>query len=112
MTDAMEYYFDNLAAAATSNKTVLETLVSSNAKLTNTNAELAHKIMGLTSKNEEFQRTMNSLNKNLGKPSTPSGGPPRVPKLCPNCKKAVYHKPDYFFHPDKNTNKCPGGFRL
>ena len=39
MTDAMEYYFDNFAAAATSNKTVLETLVSSNAKLTATNAK-------------------------------------------------------------------------
>ena len=109
----MESYFENLAAAATSDKFVLETLVKSNAKLTATNAELAHKIMGLTSKNEELQRTMNSLNQKLGKPSTtPSGEPPRVTELCPNCNKVVYHKPDGCFHLNKNDNNCMYRFRL
>ena len=53
MTDTMESYLDNLSASATYYKAVLETLVSSNAKLTATNAKLAHKPMGITSKNED-----------------------------------------------------------
>ena len=52
MTDVMESYFVNLSAASTNDKAVLEILVSSNAKLAVTNSELAHKIMGLTSKNK------------------------------------------------------------
>ena len=113
MTDAMESYFYNLDVAATNYKAVMETLVRSNAKLTATNSELAHKIMGLTSKNKELQKNMNSLNKKLGnKPSTPSVKPPRVPKLGPSCNKFLYHKPDDCFHLDNNSNKCPAGFSL
>ena len=85
MTNVMESYFVNLSAASTNDKAVLEILVSSNAKHAVTNSELAHKIMGLTLKNEELQRSVNSLNKSLGKkPSAPSGKTPRVPKLCLN----------------------------
>ena len=69
--------------------------------------------MGLTYKNIELHRTVNSPNKKLGnKPSTPSGEPPRVPKLCPNCKKVVYHNPADCFNLDKNVNKHLDGFRL
>ena len=85
MTNVMESCFGNLSAASTNDKAVLETLFSSNAKLVATNSELAHKIMGLTSKNKELQRSVNSLNKRLGnKPRAHSGETPRVPKLCPN----------------------------
>ena len=95
MTDVMKSYFDNLAAAATNDNTVLETLVSSDTELTTTNAELTHTIMGLTSKNEELQRSVNVLNNRVGeKSSAHSGETPSVPKMCPNCKKVVYHKPD------------------
>ena len=37
---ALEGYFDNLAAAAVNNKSVLEQLVANNAKLAATNKEL------------------------------------------------------------------------
>ena len=60
MTDTMESYLYNLSAAATNDKAVLETLVSSNAKLTATNSELAHKIMGITSKNEDGRSSRKS----------------------------------------------------
>ena len=53
---ALGGYFDNLAAASTNEKTVLEKLVASNAKLAAKKKELVAVVKKLTNHNKDLQR--------------------------------------------------------
>ena len=52
---ALEGYFDNLAAATTNDKSVLEQLVSNNANLAVTNEELVAIVKTNSNKNKDIQ---------------------------------------------------------
>ena len=59
--EALNGYFDNLAAATTNEKALLEQLVTNNKKLTVTNEEPVIVIKKLTRKNEQLQQEIDSL---------------------------------------------------
>ena len=86
--NALEGYFDNLSAAATKDKTVIEKLVTSNAKLATTNEELVDVVKTLTKENKYIQREINLLNQWDGSKATQGK---RDPTMCPHCKKEGYH---------------------
>ena len=52
---ALEVYFDNLAAATTNDKSVLDQLVANNAKLAVTNEELVAIVKTNSNKNKDIQ---------------------------------------------------------
>ena len=62
----MEGFFDNLAAAATSDKVVLSQLTDNNTKLVNTNEELLASVKKLTSENRQLQQEINTLRRRVG----------------------------------------------
>lgn len=108
--DEIAGYFDNLAAATTTERAVLEELVKANATLTSTNEELVGVVKRLTGENKSFQQEVNEFRRRLGNDAAGGVGPlERKPKLCPNCKKVVYHKPDDCFELEKNAAKRPAG---
>ena len=77
---SLEGYFDNLAAAAVSEKSVLEQLVTNNAMLAATNDELVAIIKKLSNKINNLKRETSRLNK-IGVQVK------RDQTLCPHCKK-------------------------
>ena len=84
----LEGYFDNLAAATTNNKSVLEQQVANNAKLAVTNEELVTIVKKLSNKNKDLQQETYHLKKKVGSRATQGN---RYPTLCPHCKKEGYH---------------------
>ena len=90
---ALDEYFDALAAAATTEKSVRAELVKANGALTATNATLVE--------------LMSALTKTLGKqaPGKCCGaGTPRAKHKCPNCKKEVIHAAADYFQLEKNAH--------
>ena len=82
--DDLEDYSDNLAAAATTEKLVLDQLTSAiatvktnNKALVATNAKLAAEVTNLTRK----------LGRNAGGDTISTVTDKRSPRTCPNCKK-------------------------
>ena len=66
----LDEYFDNLSAASTTDKGVLEELVKSNASLTTTNTELSTSVDSLINSNEQLSRRVgNRRNKHTQKDS-------------------------------------------
>ena len=57
----MEGFFDNLAATATNDKSVLAQLADKNKKLVNTNEELAASVKRLTNETKQLQQEINTL---------------------------------------------------
>ena len=102
-------YFDNLAAATTNEKTVLEQIVASSAKLATTNKELMAVVKKLTNDNKDLQRETNCLKKRGGSGATQGK---RDPTLCPHCKKEVYHEPDACFDLANNKDKQRPGWKI
>ena len=91
----LDEYFDALAAAASTDQSVIAELVASNTRLTKAN--------------ELLTKTNESLVAKLAKSSgrhTPAG----VKRLCPHCKKTVVHAPDDCFELEKNSHKRPRGW--
>lgn len=118
MMQMVETYFNNLAAAASSDKAVMEelvktnaTLMGANAMLTGSNSKLATTVKCLTLQHEELQRTVNSLSKKLGLKAGDGNQPSRVPKKFLNCKKKVLHCPDNCFKLEKNAARHPLGWQ-
>ena len=115
----MEGYFDNLAAAATNEKAVLDQLVANNTTLTATNAEMADAIKHLQATVQMLRQEMKDfkllLSRGRGRAGGRSGD--RAPeggkqlKMCPNCKREVYHSPDECFELAKNAGKQPANWR-
>ena len=118
----LEGYFDNLAAAATNEKAVLDQLVSNNTKLAATNATLAAAVKSLQEEMKTVRLEVQGL-----KASSGGGGGGRgrggngndtgtgegfgTKRLCPNCKREVYHAPDDCFELAKNASRRPAGWR-
>ena len=94
--EQLDEYFDALAAAATTDQSILAELVAANARLTT-----ANKI--LTKTNELL---VAKLAAKPGGRHTPAG--PK--KLCPHCKKMVVHAPDDCFELEKNKDRRPRGW--
>ena len=63
--EALSGYFDNLAAAATNEKLVLEDLVANLTTLATSNAEMEDMIKKLTGENWQLQQQLNILQKKL-----------------------------------------------
>lgn len=110
--EALDGYFDNLAAAATTEKSLLEELVKSNATLTNTNEDLANIVKRLTGEKKNIQQEVNELRKDLEKTETSrEQGRIKEPSHCPHCKRVVWHAPDACYELEKNASKRPAGWR-
>ena len=60
---SLEGYFENLAAATTNDKTVIEKLVSSNVKLAAANKEVVAVVKKLINDNKDIQGEINRLKK-------------------------------------------------
>ena len=70
----LEGYFDNLAAAATNEKTVLDQLVATNTKLAATNAELAEAVKQLTADMHLLRQEVSGLKQLVGGGRSREGG--------------------------------------
>ena len=118
-TNDLAGYFDNLAAAATNEKAVLDQLVANNATLTTTNAEMADVIKSLQANVQMLRQEVsgfklllvNGQGRDGGRGGDRGTGGGRPKKLCLNCKQEVYHLPDECFKLEKNKGKRPAGWR-
>ena len=118
-TNDLAGYFDNLAAAATNEKAVLDQLVASNATLTTTNAEMADAIKSLQANVQMLRQELlgfktllaNGRRRDGGRGGDRGTGGGRPKKLCPNCKREVYHLPADCFELEGNKSKRPAGWR-
>lgn len=111
--EALNGYFDNLAAAAMTEKAVLEELVKANATLTGTNKELSGVVKKITAENWQLQQEVNNLRKKVGAAPSPAIAPNRTGPsvLCPKRKQTVFHRPDDCFELEKNPSRRPVGWR-
>ena len=100
---ALEGYFNNLAAAAVNEKSVLEQLVMNNTKLAVTNKHLVAMVKKLTNEIKNLERETSRLKK--------GGQISQGPTLCHHCKKEGYHAPDSCYKLAKNKYKRPPGWR-
>ena len=93
-TETLGKYFDALAAAATTKKSVLAKLVKANATLTVTNDTLVASVNALT-KVIGLQAPTNCRDT----------GTPRPKHKCPNCNTEVVHAEADCFELEKNAHK-------
>jgi len=117
----LEGYFDNLAAAATNEKAVLDQLVANNTKLAATNATLAAAVKSLQEDMKNVRLEIQGLKPSSGGGRGRAGGRNGngngngesfgTKRLCPNCKREVYHAPDDCYKLEKNAGKRPAGWR-
>jgi hypothetical protein len=118
-TNDLAGYFDNLAAAATNEKAVLDQLVASNATLTTTNAEMVDAIKSLQANVQMLRQELlgfklllaNGRGRDGGRGGDRGTGGGRPKKLCPNCKREVYHLQAECFELESNKGKRPAGWR-
>ena len=96
---ALEGYFDNLAAAAVNEKSVLEQLVANNTKLAANNKSLVAMIKKLTDDIKNLERDNYRLNK--------GGQSSRGPTACHHCNKDGYHAPDACYELAKTKTSAP-----
>ena len=104
----LEDYFDNIAAATTTEKVVLEQLTAAIAAMTinnealmATNSKLVAEVKTLTrrlGRNSDGATSTNTLDK-------------RSPKTCPHCKKEGFHKLDTCLKLSKNAIKLPPNWK-
>ena len=106
--DDLKYYFDNLAAAATTEKVVLEQLTAAIAAMTINNE-------ALVATNSKLLAEVTNLTRRLGQnsDSATSGTTPdkRSPKTCPHCKKEGFYKPDTCLELAKNVIRRPPNWK-
>ena len=116
----LEGYFDNLAAAATNEKAVLEQLVTNNTQLTEANAVLTEAVKQLSADYRSLRQDVNKIRKVAGGGrggdrergnDRERPGQPRKATPCPNCKRDVYHFADDCFELEKNASKRPSNWR-
>lgn len=98
VTAVFEQCFENLAAAATTDKGTMEKLVRANAELTSSLATL-------TNKYAELSTAYTTLAGKSGQPAA------SIKKRCKHCKKVVAHLPDDCWHLDKNASKRPANWK-
>ena len=97
----LEGYFDNLAAAATNKKDVLNQLVLNNTTLAASNYILVDLF-------KKQQNDIKNLERELARHKKPGQVSARNPlTLCANCKKEGYHQPQDCYKLVKNKDKRP-----
>ena len=102
----LEGYFYNLANAPTNEISVLEQLVTNNAKLAAANEELVAIVKKLSKENKDLQQETYRLKK-TGSSGATQGK--RYPNLFPHCKKEGYHAPHACFElAKKEDTRSPG----
>ena len=113
--EALGGYFDNLAAAETNKKAVLEEVVTNFNTITTSNSEMANTIKELAWENCQLQQQLKSFQKKQpqedlrgARKRQPAVG--RDKKLCPNCKQEVWHRSNDFFELANNTARRPLGW--
>ena len=97
---SLEGYFNNLAAAAVNEKSVLEQLVVNNTKLASTNKDLVAIVKKMINDINNLEREISRLKKTGGKGK-------RDPTLCPHCKKEGYHAVEACFELKKKKTSAP-----
>ena len=108
--EAMDGYMDNIAAAATNQKELLEQLVENNTKLAASNEELVATNKKLTNECRQLREENNSLRRG-GQAGARTARPSGPMKMCPNCKRMVRHEPDDCFELEKNAHKRYPGWK-
>ena len=109
MGSAMEGYFDNLAAAAMTEKDTLAEIVRAIANLTESNEVLTKTNAALTHQMTVLQKAKGPNNPH--NPCNDAGvGHPKEKKLCPNCKQEVFHLPADCFELPANEAKRPNNW--
>ena len=106
--DYLRYYFDNLAAAATTDKFVLDQLTSAIAMLTTINEALIATDAKLTA---EVKILTKKLGRNTRSKTISTASDKRIPRTCPHCKKEGFHKTDTCFELGKNASKRPPNWK-
>ena len=101
----LEGYFDNLAAAATNEKDVLNQLVLNNTTLATSNESL----VALVKKQQNEIKNLDQELSCFKKPGQASARKP--PTLRANCKKEGYHQTQYCYKLVKNKQKRLPGWR-
>ena len=104
----LEDYFDNLAAAAKTEKFVLAQLTAAIAAMTInseasvvTNSKLVAEVTTLTRR----------LGRNTDGATSTNNPEKRSPKTCPHCKKEGFHKPDTCLELAKNASRRPPNWK-
>ena len=109
-TEALDEYFDALAAAASKEKEILEELIRSNTVLTKSNTELTETTVKLTKIIADLTGQLKWAQGNIR-----GGGRENKQKKqtihCPNCKVVGFHKPDNCFELVKNKAKRPASWK-
>ena len=101
---SLEGYFDNLAASAVNEKSVLDQLVANKTKIAANNESLVTMVKKLTGDIKNMECDNSHLNKG-GQVSV------RGPALCHPYKKEGYHQTDACYKLAKNKDKLPPGWR-
>ena len=100
----LEGYFDNLAAAAVTEKVVLHQLVLNNTTQSTSNKSLVALVKNLSNDIKNLEREISRMKKG-GQVSA------RNTTLCAHCKKEGFHQPQDCFELIKNKDKRPPGWR-
>ena len=100
----LEGYFNNLAAAAVNEKSVLQQLMLNNTALTTSNESLVALVKKLNGDIKNLEHKKSRLKKG-GHVST------RNTTLCNNCKKEGFHQLEACYKLLKNKYKPPHGWR-
>ena len=103
--DDLEDYFDNIAAAATTEKVVLAQLTAAIAAITINNEALVATDSKLVA---EVTTPTRRLGRNPdGATSTNTPTDKQIPKTCPHCKKEGFHKPATCLELSNNAIRRP-----
>ena len=102
--DDLEYYFDNIAAAMTTEKVVLAQLTAAIAAMTINNEALVATNFKLVA---EVTNITRRLGQNFDGATSVNMPDKQSPKTCPHCKKEGFHKPDTFLELAKNASRRP-----
>ena len=106
--DQLEGMFESLGLAVVGHKG------DELSRLMEMNLSLVKSVAELTANNTNLTEQIKVLASALDKKPSGTGGPKKeekVKKLCPNCKRVVFHKPDDCLELEKNKEKRRAGWK-
>ena len=106
--DDLKDYFNKLAAAATTEKIVLEKLTAAIAALTINNEALIATKSKLAA---EVTNPTKRLGRNTGSKTSGTTTDKQIPKTCPHFKKEGFHNPDTCLELAKNASRRPHNWK-
>ena len=104
----LKYYFNNLSAAVTTEKVVLEQLTSGIMALTINNEALVTTNSKLAADVKKLKRR---LGRNTNSATSGTTEDTQIPKTCTHCKKEVFHNPDTCLELSKNASRRPTNYK-